>query len=1152
MADLANDAETQLLDNPSLSSPSSSENELKNGNENEYQRFQNTVPFDDTVVLDVDTEMLDSLNCVGNMRTQSADEYEEEVVLDSDDEGRIRSPEVVGAAKGLSFDENGRRVQGDALYLEKRQLCPPCGQDKDGASAGKHWGLGYSRRVSSSVHAHLLAAHSMTCKGNDNRSSFIQTHTQSQIQLVLKDDGISREQDQYLVDTDLKEVVQDHDNWEGSGGMKDTLVGKKGSLRKIENTDGQNGLSQPLVCDHELASLNDVGSQDTGESSQATALDFVDRFLSCNNVDLSQGVDPRKTVREKSPPVSRAKGPRSLAKRINHRTSTRKMETFEWVDNQQDEGGDFFSKRMETFFNCGGHGQRSLNRPQKVRHLVNTGGGRSSNECEEKEEFLNPSKEMMESIHSDSRFMVHNSKEVGKTSQVSEMKIERNFVKESDEQLNSESSVQQLQATGIEQDTQDMFGVFNTQMAAEVMEALSYAPLAECSNDDAYQGQQNTLEASQRGVTKDKACSEHPSFQKRASSGSGGIAKKSKQIKRPADKFNRQTSSSAQKLSKQLKELDSELKARTKEKRAKSLAENTLNCRNLANVCESSGRRSSNPVEQGKADRLLDRDNIKEVDKYVISPIIVEHTPPGRGQSQGECRGFSPVACRIRQSMSCRLSEENVPTQSYVPTQSSSSNTSAEARNSKVSQQGQTGVGVTASTSLKLDFWSYPRGKRSFRNMSGHSNVSRNLHAAITIVDGAGGSDYPIKRGKRSNRNARTSCVSLDMKRKTQSSEYSFPSWYSSENNLKGSSLMKNFDNPGSADVSNCEMALMNKRKFLQDMVTAEASPQSGKLDDLDSVRSADGARKNLTSEVSLNEEAKQTCSECTTSGSCTKGSNVAAPSYLGYAYHKQPCNKNLPRSSLIKELIQLGVPEIIPSFSSKDLRRRRDLADIRVLFSQHLDNDTIKQQKKILARLGISIASCSSEATHFIADKFVRTRNMLEAMALGKPVVTHLWLESCGQASCFIDEKNYILRDAKREKEIGFSMPVSLACANQHPLLKGHSVFITPNIKPGKEMIASLVKAVHGQAVEKIEKSAKKDEKLPDDPLILSCEEDYAICEPFLNKGAAVYSSELLLNGIVIQKLECERHQLFQKSWQEELLQHMVKERWQFVTSCN
>lgn len=61
----------------------------------------------------------------------------------------------------------------------------------------------------------------------------------------------------------------------------------------------------------------------------------------------------------------------------------------------------------------------------------------------------------------------------------------------------------------------------------------------------------------------------------------------------------------------------------------------------------------------------------------------------------------------------------------------------------------------------------------------------------------------------------------------------------------------------------------------------------------------------------------------------------------------------------------------------------------------------------------------------------------MLEAIALGKPVVTPSWLESCGQASCFIDEKNYILRDTKKEKEIGFSLPVSLSRATLCPLLQ-------------------------------------------------------------------------------------------------------------------
>jgi mediator of DNA damage checkpoint protein 1 len=76
------------------------------------------------------------------------------------------------------------------------------------------------------------------------------------------------------------------------------------------------------------------------------------------------------------------------------------------------------------------------------------------------------------------------------------------------------------------------------------------------------------------------------------------------------------------------------------------------------------------------------------------------------------------------------------------------------------------------------------------------------------------------------------------------------------------------------------------------------------------------------------------------------------------------------------------------------------------------------------------------ADATHFVADRFCRTNNMLQAITMGKPVVTSMWLENCGQAGCFIDERKYIMRDEKKENEIGFSMLISLASACKHPLL--------------------------------------------------------------------------------------------------------------------
>lgn len=190
-----------------------------------------------------------------------------------------------------------------------------------------------------------------------------------------------------------------------------------------------------------------------------------------------------------------------------------------------------------------------------------------------------------------------------------------------------------------------------------------------------------------------------------------------------------------------------------------------------------------------------------------------------------------------------------------------------------------------------------------------------------------------------------------------------------------------------------------------------------------------------------------------------------------GAGVGKQLLKKISPRSPLMKELSRLGFAESLPEFVSKDLRRRRNMANVQVLFSQSLNDDIRKQQKKvlrmllnflasnfllfwslhylflfvfqILARLGISVASCCSKATHFITDRFVRTRNMLEAVALGKPVVTPLWLENCAEAGCLVDEEKYILRDVKKEKEIGFDLSVSLNRARHHPLLKVHACFL-------------------------------------------------------------------------------------------------------------
>ncbi|KAF3971967.1 hypothetical protein CMV_004484 [Castanea mollissima] len=542
---------------------------------------------------------------------------------------------------------------------------------------------------------------------------------------------------------------------------------------------------------------------------------------------------------------------------------------------------------------------------------------------------------------------------------------------------------------------------------------------------------------------------------------------------------------------------------------------------------------------QRKAEASSEGTKLKEFEIDVCSSVSVENISLAKGQSQGKCMNLCPVAHQNSQRMSegklirTKNLGERINDGVIIPYRRKRSrvvadpvevlsadgeyskwdfSSSCKARNNQLNQDDQSIQVVTAITnSLRSNPWRYPKGKRTCRSIRRHLSGPNNMHAPFTTVDGNDRNLHCIESQKRSEGIEK-------VKEKANSPVYACPHQHSTETDERGSA----------GAISNCESDAINTRVFPTGLCRARASMQSGSLNGKDSISSTGGAGKNHKLEVLSNKTTEPSGSEKTITFSSAKGINVATSNRIYYDYHRKPCNKNLPKSSFLKELLRLGVPESTPEITWKDSRRRRDMALVQVLFSQHLDNNIIKQQNKILGRLGISVASCCRDATHFIADKFARTRNMLEAIALGKPVVTHLWLESCGQASCFIDEKNYILRDTKKEKEIGFSMPVSLTRASQHPLLKGRRVVITPSIKPDKEMITSLVKAVHGQPVERSQVFPAKDEKILDDLLILSCEEDHAICRPFLQKGAAVYSSELLLNGIVIQKLEYERHKLF------------------------
>lgn len=123
--------------------------------------------------------------------------------------------------------------------------------------------------------------------------------------------------------------------------------------------------------------------------------------------------------------------------------------------------------------------------------------------------------------------------------------------------------------------------------------------------------------------------------------------------------------------------------------------------------------------------------------------------------------------------------------------------------------------------------------------------------------------------------------------------------------------------------------------------------------------------KQNITCEaIAENYEAPKEISNvsntsvCITPLSCSTPANEASPVCAGNDYFKRSCKKNVSRSYLRKEIKSLTTalgPDTSPSSS---VRKRRDMADVRVLYSRHLEGDIVKQQKKV---------SCSKSFHHFL-----------------------------------------------------------------------------------------------------------------------------------------------------------------------------------------
>ncbi|KAM7260379.1 hypothetical protein ACFE04_016120 [Oxalis oulophora] len=789
--------------------------------------------------------------------------------------------------------------------------------------------------------------------------------------------------------------------------MEDELdENEKNSYDSETNVDGEDILPFP-DCDNELAGLSYVDSQEPGDLSQAHALEFVEKLCKSSFLEFDDELDHKVSTGGKSKPLSFTKGIQELAMKANRSSTVGEMDIYDFDDAKEDEGGgEFFVRKKEEILSSG-----------KTLKPIGSKLVRSTNN----EKKPNANKKTI--FHSDSKLLLQKSNTTEKA--VQEPKIVKNLAKNFDEQAHPK-----FPDVG-----------FNTQQAADALELL-------CNRDEA------PLEKSHTAKEDSGISLRQSSRQKRVCLSVEGTRRSEKKPKRNDAELPKEPPVT-KKRSRSLKEDHDREVIVTRSKGGKSNAGEDDTNHGSDNKVKA--------IKNRKAEITLKRKQLGE------SPVTKKHsrslkkdhdreaivTRSKRGKSNaGEDDTNDGSDDKVKASKN-RKAEIALKRKQLGESRLSCGLSESDTGDSAKKLQSPEKVGGSAPVARQT------RKSARTGTVLEKSTSKTNSSAEEKLLPEKSGVSAPNPATRQSKRKRQ-----LDVEQsKTTKPDFEASKLLNAENTssklesvqCKKSEHVKS-DQQSTLGDSTCPVSFprgKRSRRNKDKMGKSAASPSS--------------STKNVKGSLDISPAAKfkPLSAICTPPSNCSTPVNAASPICMGDEYLKHSCKRNLSNASLMREVSRLNTTEKKSMSQLKDSRKRRDMGSVYVLFSQHLDDDIVKQQKKILIRAGGFVVSSILDATHFVTDSF-------------------------------------------------------------QPLLVGRRVLVTPNTKPGVDTISSLVKAVGGQAMERTVRSTFKDVKLLDDLLILSCEEDYAMCEPLLENGAAVYSSELLLNGIVTQKLDYARYRLF------------------------
>ncbi|KAL8291971.1 hypothetical protein RQP46_001437 [Phenoliferia psychrophenolica] len=169
------------------------------------------------------------------------------------------------------------------------------------------------------------------------------------------------------------------------------------------------------------------------------------------------------------------------------------------------------------------------------------------------------------------------------------------------------------------------------------------------------------------------------------------------------------------------------------------------------------------------------------------------------------------------------------------------------------------------------------------------------------------------------------------------------------------------------------------------------------------------------------------------------------------------------------------------------------------------------------LTRLGAKFTEEPKEATHLVVKGISRTEKFLCTLAFAPFIVTRKWIDDSVAANVLLDEEDYLLHDAAKERELGETLEAIVGRARAKKLFSDHSFYLTPNLLPSVASIRRVIECGGGFV------SMATIDRLPvtDNVHVVSSPKDRSKWEKYASKNRGpVYSVEAVFQSVVHQEL--------------------------------